>query len=126
MSLSALAWVGLGGMTGAILRFLVMSGMARVAPGFPYGLLLVNLLGCFAIGLLTGYIEARDLLSVEAQRFLIIGVLGSLTTYSTFGVETAHLFRLQHFAAAALLITTHLIGGLAAVFAGLSLANATT
>ena len=88
-------WVGLGGFLGALLRYLV-SGLVYGAlhePLFPYGTLLVNAFGCFLLGLLAGLAEARGLFSPEARVFLFIGLLGSFTTFSTFGYETLQLLK---------------------------------
>jgi fluoride exporter len=81
--------VGLGGFVGAIARY-GLSGLAhRVSGGgFAWGTLLVNVLGCLAIGYLAGTIEARQPFSPQVRLFLLVGILGSLTTFSTFGHET--------------------------------------
>ncbi len=85
-----LLWIGAGGAVGAVLRYVVsatVQGMSRDS-GFPYGTLAVNLVGCFLIGLLSILAETRGVFSSEAFAFLFIGVLGALTTFSTFSNET--------------------------------------
>lgn len=87
--------VGLGGFLGAVLRYLV-SGWVQDRSGsimFPFGTASVNLIGCFAIGLLTFLVETRSYFSVETRAFILIGLLGSFTTFSTFGSETLMLIR---------------------------------
>jgi CrcB protein len=53
----------------------------------------VNMIGCLLIGLLTYLVESRSMLSPELRYFLLIGLLGSFTTFSTFGNETLNLIR---------------------------------
>ena len=87
--------VGFGGFIGAVLRYLV-SGWVQARTGsivFPYGTMAVNFLGCFIIGLLTFLVETRSFFSVETRAFALIGLLGSFTTFSTFGNETLGLIR---------------------------------
>jgi fluoride exporter len=85
--------LGAGGALGAVLRY-ALAGLAHGVLGetFPWGTLLVNVLGCFVIGLLWAAFEASTF-SPELRIFVFAGVLGSFTTFSTFGVETFHLFR---------------------------------
>jgi len=124
--MSALLWIGVGGFIGSILRFLGVALARRLAPasGYPWGTLGVNVLGCLAIGLLAGWLEAGRagrLATPEARAFLIVGVLGSFTTFSTFGHETVLLARDGPPVAAVLNVVLHL--ALAAVLAGAALAR---
>ena len=83
-------WIGAGGAVGAVLRYVVsdtVQGMSRNS-GFPYGTLVVNLVGCFLIGLLSILAETRGVFSSQVSAFIFIGVLGALTTFSTFSNET--------------------------------------
>src|SRR3989338_1151723 len=83
-----------GGGLGTLMRYL-FSGIIYQFAGtrFPYGTLAVNLLGCFLIGFLVAVSEEKFLLSVNARLFLMVGVLGGFTTFSTFMLETANLIR---------------------------------
>ena len=85
--------VGAGGFVGSALRFAVSGWAQRLAAtgGFPYGTLLVNVLGCLMIGLLGGLAEFRQVLEPGQRLFLMIGVLGGFTTFSTFAYETLSL-----------------------------------
>ena len=87
VSPSILLAVALGGSLGAVIRYLVSTwSLQRFGDGFPWGTLAVNLIGAFFIGLLVGWISARDV--AEWWRpLLVVGLLGSLTTFSTFSLE---------------------------------------
>jgi CrcB protein len=117
--------IGLGGFMGAILRFSV-SGFVQQwfkSVNFPYGTLVVNLLGCFLIGWLSHTAEIRGLLSTEARSFIFIGLLGAFTTFSTFGNDTVSLFREGEDVLSLLNISLHLVLGLAAVWLGQTLVS---
>jgi CrcB protein len=82
-------WIGLGGALGAILRYgLASATQSAVGGAFPVGTLLVNVLGCLAIGVLSGMAEARAFASPELRGFLVVGLLGGFTTFSAFANET--------------------------------------
>jgi CrcB protein len=112
--------IGLGGFIGAVLRYLV-SGWVQDRSGsiaFPFGTLSVNLIGCFVIGLLSFLVETRSFFSVETRSFLLIGLLGSFTTFSTFGNETLVLIRGGRMDMAALYAGLHVIAGVFLVWLG--------
>lgn len=116
--------IGLGGFVGAILRY-TLSGAIQSASqsiSFPYGTLGVNVIGCFFIGLFSFLVETRGLFTPEIRLFLAIGLLGSLTTYSTFGNETFELMRDSAFILAAANIAAQIVLGLTAVWCGRVLA----
>lgn len=84
--------VGCGGMIGAVLRYLIAAATARfLGNAFPYGTLTVNILGGFLIGLIMGTSFSGWGLSPTARLFLTTGLLGGLTTFSAFSLETATL-----------------------------------
>ena len=87
----ALIYVGIGGFLGAISRWSLGSMLKKTLgdPSFPYPTLLINLIGCFAIGLAYAIWENNKV----AQLFIIIGFLGGFTTFSTFGLELLTLIR---------------------------------
>jgi fluoride exporter len=76
---------GAGGFIGTILRFLV-SRYFQIHSGtvFPWGTLVVNIAGCFLLGIIYGISEKSDILSSEWRLFLTVGICGGFTTFSTF------------------------------------------
>ncbi len=117
--------VGLGGCLGAILRYFVSSGVNMVfkMPSFPLGTLTVNVIGCLLIGLGGGLIESHQYFSPQLRAFLFIGVLGSFTTFSTFGLETYYLFKNGQWLISMGNVGISLIVGIGAVVAGHALSR---
>lgn len=117
--------IGIGGFTGAIMRYAVGSFVHRLLdkPFFPYGTLTVNILGCLLIGLLSGLVETRQLFSPEIRLFVFIGFLGSFTTFSTFGYEVFNFARDGELTLSFANILLHLFLGFAAVGAGYALSK---
>lgn len=111
--------VGTGGCIGAVARY-GLSGLAHRLFGasFPYGTLAVNVLGCLVIGAVLYLVEGRAALSLQARLFLATGILGGLTTFSTFGYETLELLRSQQPRLALLNVAANLALGLGAVWVG--------
>lgn len=118
--------VGSGGFAGALLRSGLSGFVYRQIPlsTFPYGTLVVNLVGCLAIGGFTGLAEARQLFGPEVRTFVLIGLLGGFTTFSTFGFESFALLRDGEFERGLAYVGLHLVAGLALVWLGYSLASA--
>ncbi|MEJ2154058.1 MAG: fluoride efflux transporter CrcB [Desulfobacteraceae bacterium] len=112
--------VGMGGFCGAVMRYLVSGGVQKWTQSvdFPYGTLSVNLIGCLVIGMLTRLDEIHSLLTPEMRFFILIGLLGAFTTYSTFSNEAMNLINDRRFSIAVLYIAAHLVMGLLAVLAG--------
>ena len=109
--------VFLGGGTGALLRF----GVGRVVGG-PAATLVVNVAGCFLMGLLAGWLLSRE--QSDGWRLLLgVGLLGGFTTFSAFALDFANLWREQP-AAAAGYVAVSLFASLAALFLGLWLTRA--
>lgn len=116
----ALALVFLGGGLGASLRHLLggtVQALARSAT-FPWGTFVVNVSGCFVIGLLAQLSESRGVPSGQARTFVFVGVLGGYTTFSSFGNETINLLRGGEAFLAATNAVGQLVLGLIAVALG--------
>jgi CrcB protein len=78
-----------GGGLGAMLRFaLALWVDERAQVAFPWGTLAVNAAGCFSIGLIATFADEHGVLSPALRLFLVAGLLGGFTTFSTFGLET--------------------------------------
>jgi CrcB protein len=111
--------VGLGGFVGAVLRYALSSfAQDRYGGGFPLGTLCVNVIGCFLAGALWTFFGDRELLAPNTRLFLGIGLLGSLTTFSAFGVETVGLARDGELPLALLSVAGNVVLGVAAVLLG--------
>jgi CrcB protein len=111
--------VGLGGFVGALSRY-GLSGIVhrQVGGSFPYGTLVVNVLGCLAVGGFLHLVEDRSMLGPGARVFLSIGLLGGFTTFSSFGYETVELLRAREAGLAVLNVAGNLVLGLSAVWLG--------
>src|SRR5262245_8382108 len=89
-------WVALGGALGSVARYACSGAAVRwLGAGFPYGTLFVNVAGSFTIGLLAALVasDGRPLLGADARAFVLVGVLGGFTTFSSFSLETLELAR---------------------------------
>lgn len=117
--------VGAGGFIGSALRFVVSGWAQRVAStgGFPYGTLVVNVLGCLLIGLLGGLAEYRQVLEPGQRLFLMIGILGGFTTFSTFAFETLSLAQDAELLKAIVNTLLQVVLGFAAAFVGMAAAR---
>ncbi len=112
--------IGIGGFCGAVMRYLISGGVQKWTQSvdFPYGTLAVNLIGCLIIGMLTRMDEMRSLLTPEMRLFILIGLLGAFTTYSTFSNEAINLINDRRISLAILYLGAHLVLGLVAVLLG--------
>lgn len=110
----------MGGFIGAALRYLITGYIQNLTQSvaFPYGTFAVNMAGCFLIGMFAHLVESQAGLTTEMRLLLMVGLLGSFTTYSTFSNETMNLLQAQRFFLALINIGAHLILGLSAVVLG--------
>lgn len=117
--------IGCGGCIGAILRYLVSGAVHTLlkTSTFPVGTMTVNVVGCLLIGVGGGLMESRQLFSPEWRAFIFIGILGSFTTFSTFGLETFNLARDGQWISSFGNMGLSLILGLGAVLAGHALSR---
>ncbi|HET7923777.1 MAG TPA: fluoride efflux transporter CrcB [Rhodanobacteraceae bacterium] len=119
-------WVALGGALGSVARY-AFSGIAVrwLGADFPYGTLFVNVTGSFAIGLLAALVasDGRPLVGADARAFLLVGVLGGFTTFSSFSLETLNLARSGALGLAVLNVAGSVVLCLAAVSLGFATAG---
>jgi CrcB protein len=113
-------YIVIGGAIGAVLRYGVSSWSAGAhGTGCPFGTMIVNLVGCFLIGLVFGLGESRGI-NPSFRIFFITGFLGALTTFSSYALETMNSGDMKMAIAN---ITANNIGGLILVKVGLMLAR---
>ncbi len=120
-----LGLVALGGAIGATLRFAAVGALLRLAPGFPWGTVAVNVLGSFAMGVLAVLVLER--LPGGWARLgplLLTGVLGGFTTFSAFSLDTVALLERGRPGAAAAYVLASVAGSVAALALGLRLGRA--
>ena len=114
--------VFIGAGIGGALRHGVNVGAARLfGYGFPFGTLIVNVVGSFLIGLLAGYFAFRPGVPQDARLFLTTGILGGFTTFSAFSLDGALLIERHAYALAAVYMVGSVVAGLMALFLGLAL-----
>jgi CrcB protein len=114
-------WIALGGALGSVARFALTGATARmVGNAFPWGTILVNVSGCFVIGVLavTTGPEGRVMTPPHMRQFLLIGVCGGYTTFSSFSLQTLDLIRGGEVVGALGNVALSLIACLVAVWIG--------
>ncbi len=114
-----LVLVGIGGFVGATLRYLVGGFVQNLSQSinFPYGTLTVNIVGCFFLGMLSHMAELNMGVTSEVRLLVMVGFLGSFTTYSTFCNETMNLMQ-DRLSLALLNVGVHVVLGLGAIILG--------
>jgi CrcB protein len=113
--------VAIGGALGSLARHGVSQWLhsRSAAAKFPIGIALVNISGCFAIGLLAGLLVSERLAwRLTTREFVFVGLLGGFTTFSTFGLDTLLLARAGSVGSAVLNVGLQVAGGLAGVWLG--------
>ncbi len=114
-------WIALGGALGSVARYALSGAVARmVGETFPWGTIIVNVTGCFVIGVLavTTGPEGRVLTPPDVRQFLLIGVCGGYTTFSSFSLQTLNLIRGGELAGAAGNIAVSVVACIVAVWIG--------
>ena len=117
--------IALGGALGAVSRFLLGNGLSRaLGSALPYGTFVINIVGCFAMGLLMTIIVDREMLPAAWRLFLCVGFLGGFTTFSSFGYEALMLLTEGRMLAALAYAGGSVVLGLVAAAAGVLCARA--
>lgn len=110
-------WVALGGAIGASLRYSLSTLWSTPIPQFPWATWWINLLGCSLAGAFFALSLKYPTLQQEMRLFLMVGILGGFTTFSSFGLECVQLMRAQAYQTAILYAFSSLILGILLTFA---------
>ncbi len=114
--------VFLGGGIGAALRHGVNLFAARLlGAGFPYGTLIINVVGSLAMGLIAEYFALKSGMPQRWRLFLTTGILGGFTTFSAFSLEAALLYERGELIGAAIYVVASVVLAIGALFAGLAI-----
>lgn len=126
MTIKTIVVIGAGGFIGAVSRAYLVGVFSKSIPwhGIPVGTLSVNILGSFFIGLLFAGFSHTDFFSPTAKSFLSTGLLGALTTYSTFALENFIMLQHGQYANLILNLLSNVLGTLIAVILGYTLVSA--
>jgi CrcB protein len=116
--------VGLGGASGSVLRFLCQKWIGSLSNlSFPVGTFIVNITGCFLIGLLFSYAAKNENISYDTQLLLMTGFCGGFTTFSAFTLEGMSLLKEDKTGLFLLYIGGSVIVGLLATWLGIRIAK---
>jgi CrcB protein len=119
-----LVLIAVGGAIGSVARYLFSTAVLRATGSlFPIGTFAVNVVGCFVFGAIAGAAEQRVQLTPELRLFLLVGVLGGFTTFSSYAFESFALIRDGQFAAAAVNVVGQVLAGLVGLWAGYVITN---
>ncbi|MBP6012197.1 MAG: fluoride efflux transporter CrcB [Alphaproteobacteria bacterium] len=119
--------IAVGGALGAVGRYALSSQVTHWAgAGFPWGILIVNVIGCFAMGVIAELAAFTWNMQPEMRAFLTTGILGGFTTFSAFALDTAVLTERGDLTGAAFYVAASVLGSVAALFLGLALVRAIT
>jgi len=112
--------IGAGGFIGSVLRYLTQVASGKILSlSFPVGTFIVNILGCFIIGVVYALSEKGNLLNAEMRLFLAVGFCGGFTTFSTFSNDNLILLKDSQLAFLFFNIFGSVILGVAAVYLGI-------
>jgi fluoride exporter len=116
--------IALFGAVGTLARY-ALQGLVQVRAGgtFPYGTLLVNLSGCFLLGLIAQFTMNRMVISPDWRMAIAVGFFGAYTTFSSFGWETAKMMEDGEWLRASAYVGASVVAGLFLCIAGIRLAN---
>ena len=116
MHIKLIFLIGTGSFIGGVFRYLLsLLIQTKTTTNFPLGTLIVNITGCFFIGIVLGIFD-KGQISSEWKMFLATGILGGFTTFSAFSTETVALFREGHVSYALIYIFSSVLLGLLATY----------
>jgi len=116
--------VGLGGFLGSSSRYMLTQLIHRLfITNFPLGTLLINIIGCFALGFLLGIFEKGSLISPELWLFLTVGFCGGFTTFSTFSADSLNLINDREILYLILYMGLSIFVGISCTFIGKIIGN---
>jgi len=110
--------VFLGGGIGSVLRYVLNNLISARTENFPYSILVINIIGSFAIGLCAGFIKTEQL-----ALFLMVGILGGFTTFSAFSLDVVTMFNDGKAPAALIYVICSVVFSILAAFLGLIIAR---
>jgi CrcB protein len=112
--------VAVGGAIGSVLRYLLNIEVSRnLGTNFPWGILVVNILGCFVMGAIAESFALKFSAPQEVRSFIMTGIMGGFTTFSAFALDTGNLVERDAFGLAGLYVTASVGGSVLALFLGL-------
>lgn len=112
--------VAVGGAIGATARYLLVSAIGRwLGDGFPWGTLVVNVIGCLIMGALTELMALKWNVGLELRALLTVGILGGFTTFSSFALDTAVLNERAAFGTSTVYILASVMLSIGGFYAGL-------
>ncbi|HEX7775328.1 MAG TPA: fluoride efflux transporter CrcB [Parvibaculum sp.] len=112
--------VAVGGAIGSVLRYLLNIEVSRnLGTNFPWGILVVNILGCFVMGAIAESFALKFSAPQEIRSFIMTGIMGGFTTFSAFALDTGNLIERDAFGLAGLYVTASVGGSILALFLGL-------
>ena len=111
-------YIALGGAVGSVLRYILSKIVSNCVDNpFPWGTFVVNVVGCFIMGVLLG-IAVKNNISTELKCLLVVGFCGGFTTFSTFAADSLSLIKEHEFMSVAIYLTFSLWIGITSVWAG--------
>jgi len=114
--------IAIGGALGSVARYLFSSAVLRATGSlFPVGTFAVNAVGCFVFGIIAGAAEQRVALPPEVRAFVLIGILGGFTTFSSYSFESFTLIRDGQFLWAAINLAGQVVIGVVGVAVGFAI-----
>ena len=112
--------VAVGGAIGSVLRYLFNIEVSKaLGTGFPWGILVVNILGCFVMGAIAESFALKFSAPQEMRSFMMTGILGGFTTFSAFALDTGNMIERNDFGLAGFYVAGSVGGSVLALFLGL-------